>query len=452
MKKNLNILQINSSDIRGGAASVAWRLHNSYLKENIVSKFAARYKFSSDQNVIIIENDKQRNLWFQFFFFCSNVIEKFSWTISRFLLQIANPKLYFYKQQGKEYFDFKGFEKILQVVNPNIIHAHVLHGDYFDLEFLSKISNKIPVIITMHDAWLLSGHCAHSFDCEKWKTGCGNCPDLTIRPAIKKDATAFNWNQKKEFYKNSKFVIVTPCQWLMNKFDDSMLKTNMRFQKVIPNGIDLNLFKPANKSDIRIDLGIPQNIKVILFASNGIKNNIWKDFETLKKALMIVSKKTNQEILFLAIGEKSEPLFYENCKLESRPFIYSEIEMSKYFQAVDLYIHAANADTFPTTILEALACGLPIVATAVGGIPEQVKGLKNSVVMNCEDNRFDTNEATGILVNKKDSESMAQAVFEILFNDDLSQKLALNARKDAEKRFDLEHQKNQYLEIYNQFI
>ncbi len=452
MKKNWNILQVNASDIRGGAATVAWRLHNSFLKENIISKFAVRYKFSSDKNVITIDNDKQRNLWFQFFHFCVVKTEIFSWTISRFLLKIANLKFYFYKRQGKEYFDFEGFEKIVEEIKPNLIHAHVLHGDYFDLKFLSSISNTIPVIITMHDAWLLSGHCAHSFDCEKWKTGCGNCPDLTIRPSIKKDATAFNWKQKNEFYKDSKFIIITPCQWLMDKVDQSMMKTNLIFQRVIANGIDLNLFKPFDKSQIRLELDIPKNKKVVLFAANGIKNNIWKDFETLKIAIEIIDEITKQEILFLAIGEKSEDIFYENCKLEFIPFVYSENEIAKYFQAADIYVHAANADTFPTTILEALASGLPIVATSVGGIPEQVKGLKNSVVTNCHDNQFDVNEATGFLINKKDSNSMAKAILEILSNTNLYEKLTFNARKDAENRFDLVHQKNQYLEIYNQFI
>ncbi len=443
----MRILQLNASDIKGGAASVAWRLHNSLNTSSNSSLIAVNYKFSNDKNVILIDNDKYRNLWFHVFDKISNFLLKYSWNISRFFMKISNPKFFLFKSFGKEYFDFDGFKEIVKSTNPDIIHAHVLHGDFVDLGYIAKISKKIPVVITLHDAWLLSGHCAHSFDCDKWITGCGNCPDLSIRPAIKKDATNFNWNQKKQFYSNAAFTIITPCDWLMNKVDKSILTSSILEKNVIPNGIDLELFKPRNKNEARQELGINFQKKVILFASNGIQNNIWKDFETLKNALKIISEQTSDEVLLLAIGEKLETVKFNNCEIEFKSFV-SETEMITFFQAADIYVHPANADTFPTTILEALACGLPIIATNVCGIPEQIKGLKNNFIKEDTFNTFEKNLATGILVNKKNPDEVAAAISHILFDDELRKELSRNARNDAEKRFDLKSQIDNYIKIY----
>jgi len=443
----MRILQLNASDIKGGAAAVAWRIHTSLNLGSNSSFIAVNYKFSKDKNVILINNDKCRNIWFQIFNQISNFSLKFSWNLSRFFIKIANPKFFLFKTFGKEYFDFNGFKEIVNAINPDIIHAHVLHGDFADLSYIAKISNKIPVVITLHDAWLLSGHCAHSFDCDKWITGCGNCPDLSIRPAIKKDATNFNWNQKKQFYSNAAFTIITPCDWLMNKVDKSILIPSIIEKYVIPNGIDLELFKPRNKYEARQELGIDSQKKVILFASNGIQNNIWKDFETLKKAIKIISEQRNEEVLLLAIGEKLDTIKYNNCEIEFKSFV-SETEMISFFQAADIYVHPANADTFPTTILEALACGLPIVATNVCGIPEQIKGFKNNFIKEDKFNTFEKNLATGILVNKKSPNEVATAIQHILFDDELRNKLSENARNDAEKRFDLKSQIDNYIKIY----
>lgn len=444
----MTILQINSNDIKGGAASVTWKLHNRInALKGFESFIAVKQKFTIDKNVLLIDNDLKRNIWFKIFNKISKLAIKYSWFLSRFFKKIANPKLFIYKELGKEYFDFKGLSIILKKIKPDIIHAHVLHGDYIDIRYLAKISNSIPVVITLHDAWLLSGHCAHSFDCNKWTSGCGSCPDLTIRPAIKRDSTRFNWNQKKQIYSNASFIIITPCYWLMNMVNKSILHQAIIEKKVIPNGVNLDLFKPENKKEIREKIGINNNKKVLLFASNGIKNNIWKDFKTLKEAIKIISENTNTEILLIAVGEKLDSIKFGNCTIEFKSFV-SEIEMVLYYQAADIYIHPANADTFPTTILEALATGLPVIATNICGIPEQVKGLKNNFIKSDHFNTFEKNEATGILVNKNNPEEIAKAITELLFDDELRNILSQNARRDAEGRFDLDVQIENYLKIY----
>src|SRR5262249_17124394 len=142
-------------------------------------------------------------------------------TLSRLTDSLSEPGRWLDHQLGIENFRFPGTKRLLTLADkqPSILHLHNLHGGYFDLPILPWISQQVPTVVTLHDAWLLSGHCAHSFACEKWRTGCGECPDLTIYPEIRRDATRYNWQRKREIYSRSRLYVSTPSQWLMQKVD-----------------------------------------------------------------------------------------------------------------------------------------------------------------------------------------------------------------------------------------
>jgi glycosyltransferase involved in cell wall biosynthesis len=124
--------------------------------------------------------------------------------------------------------------------------------------------------------------------------------------------------------------------------------------------------------------------------------------------------------------------------------------VARYYQAADLYLHAAKADNFPNTVLEALACGKPVVATAVGGIPEQLKGLQSLGCRMPALNRYEMNEATGVLVPPGDAGGMAASIEQLLNDKSLCRCMGENATRDAQERFDLHRQVNDYLEWYEQ--
>ena len=124
--------------------------------------------------------------------------------------------------------------------------------------------------------------------------------------------------------------------------------------------------------------------------------------------------------------------------------------MANYFQAADLYVHAAKADTFPNAVLEALACGTPVIATAVGGIPEQVKSSGDSDIAMSNWQSFGVDEATGVLVKPADTEAMACAIERLLKNGNLRCRLAENAANDARQRFDQKREVMEYLDWYQE--
>jgi glycosyltransferase involved in cell wall biosynthesis len=454
MQRPLRVVQVNTRDHRGGAERVVWNLHQAYRRRGINTWLAVGRKFSDDPGVVTIPNAEAKSL-------NTKVLHKaVSWlqTLRGFrekplvnmLLWIAQPRRQKDIRRGIEDFHYPGTWRLFQLFSeiPDIIHCHNLHGDYFDLRSLAWLSQQCPVILTLHDAWLITGHCAHSFACERWKTGCGQCPGLSIYPGIKRDSTEYNWQRKQGIYAQSRFYAATPSRWLMQKTKQSMLAPSVNEWRVIPNGVDLSVFHPADKKTIREKLGISSDARVLLFIARGVRKNIWKDYETMRAALgLIVNRMRVKELLFIALGEDGPPEKIGKADLRFFPYQNDSEAVARYYQAADVYLHPAKVDTFPNTVLEALACGTPVVGTAVGGIPEQVKSLKPGG-WNPEYPTYGTDAATGILVPSEDAEAMAGSVVDLLRDEPLRFRLGENGARDARRRFDLTRQVEEYLGWY----
>ena len=440
----LRILQLSTYDTIGGAEKVAWNLFQAYRERAYGSWLAVGHKLGIDPDVLLVPNHKRRGRQSRLISDNHSGSQSptlqggtVSW-LSAFADAIAQPCRGLARYCGIEDFSFPGTWKLLNLPPkpPDIVHCHNLHGRYFDLRALPWLSQQVPVILTLHDAWLLSGHCAHSFDCERWKIGCGHCPDLTIDPGIRRDATAYNWRRKREVFKKSRLYIATPCRWLMQKVEQSMLTSAVVEARVIPNGVDLSIFHPANKKDARLALGIPQNALVILFTANALRQNIWKDYRTVQDAVTLTAMQMKeQNVLLFALGqdgkgERIGPAEVHFVRYQANPEV-----VASYYQAADVYVHAARADTFPNTVLEALACGTPVVATTVGGIPEQI-----------EDGQ------TGFLVPVGNARALAERLTQLLSDNDLTQRMGRSAAEAARRQFDLQRQAEAYLSWYKELV
>lgn len=438
-KPPLRILQVSTTDIAGGAEKIAWNLHRAYGRQGLQSWMAVGRKETNDPTIFEIPNEQAHALWTRNLIRIRRKLHMIRAPhLGQILTLITKPMRLRDLYRGLEDFDHPCSWKLLELTpeKPDIVHCHNLHAGYFDLRVLPWLSQRVPVMLTLHDAWLLSGHCAHSFDCERWKTGCGQCPDLTIYPAIWRDATAYNWQRKQEIYAESQLYVATPSRWLMQKVEHSMLAPAVVEARVIPHGVDLSVFHPADKQAVRVALGMPQDARVFLFVANGIRRNIWKDYQTMRAAVALVAEHLyGQDLLFIALGEKAPRERMGRAEIHFVPYQKEPETVAQYYQAADVYVHAARAEVWGLTITEALACGTPVVATAVGGIPEQIE-----------------DGVSGFLTPPGDAAAMAARIEQLLSHYDLRLKLGANAAEYVSQHLDLNRQVEAYLEWYQEIL
>ena len=431
----LTILQVSTSDLGGGAEKIAWDLHQAYRTQGYAAWLAVGRKYSQDPSVLRIPNEQYRGLWLKLSQRLGEWVGPRSATLSSYFFHLAKFHYRRAKYKGYENFYFPGSRHLLTLPprRVDIVHGHNLHGGYFDLQVLPTLSARVPVMLTLHDTWMLSGYCSFFFECVRWKNGCGQCPYIHTFP-VKRDATAYNWRRKQRIYARSKVYIATPSRWLMDAVEQSMLASSIQEGRVIYNGIDLTVFCPVDKAAIREKLGLPADVPVILASAVKIVSNTRKDYVTMREAVLLLDEMIkDRSIHFLALGGEGSTEQIGKITIQTVPFQSEAEAVACYYQAADIYIHAARADNLPNTVSEALACGTPVVATAIGGIPEQI------------DDGF-----TGFLVPPGRPDEMASAIQQLLQDQTLRRRMSRQAAETARRRFDVVRMADEYLDWYRE--
>jgi len=431
----MRILQLSTYDRAGGAEKVAFDLHNLYRKHGHDARMLVRFKRTTDNNITEVNVYQQTMPWASL---CSSIerrLRHFSGfrgqqSIIEWLRRISLPQRWIDQWEGIEEFNFPYSHNLLNNSDwrPDVIHAHNLHGDYFDLRALVPLTKRIPIIWTLHDAWALTGHCAHfvDIDCNRWQNGCGKCPDLKRYPRIRQDKTAENWKRKRRIYSKSRLAVATPSHWLMGLVEQSMVQ---HYQKqVVHNGVDISIYRQYDRNRARHILNLPQNVFICMcVAQNVNKSNPFKDFTTITQAARILMQHaTSKQVMFICVGRNSDPI--KDPSFYYTGYIEDPHKLAIYYQAADVLLHAAHAESFGLVLIEAASCGIPIIATDVGGI--------NEIVMNGE---------TGFLIAHGDSNAMVQRILELINQPDLCCKIGKAAAVHAHCSFSVERQAETYL-------
>jgi len=318
------------------------------------------------------------------------------------------------------YSTFKMLRK-LKAIKPDLIHLHNLHAAYLNLEMLVRYINKehIPVVWTLHDCWAFTGKCPH-FDligCEKWKTGCFDCPQLSNYPQSRLDCSKAMWQRKKQWFTSiEELTLVTPSEWLAGLVKQSFLKNAS--VRVINNGIDLSVFKPT-ESDFRKKYHCEDKYVLLGVAFGwGVRKGLDVFVELasrLDKSYQIVLVGTDEHI------EKQLPGSIIPIRRT-----HSQQELAQIYSAADLFINPTREENYPTVNMEALACGTPVLTFRTGGSPEILDKTCGNVV-ECDDLQGLIHEIRRIKETVPYSE---------------------NACLDRSKSFDMHQRFNEYLELY----
>lgn len=259
--------------------------------------------------------------------------------------------------------------KWIDSINPDIIHLHCIHGYYINIELLFRyirVKNK-RVVWTQHDCWSFTGHCAYfdAIECDKWKNGCYNCEQLNTYPASKIcDASKWNWAKKKELFTGLNITLVTPCNWLANLINESFLCDYSI--EIIYNGVDTDIFKPTI-SDFKIKYNI-ENKRIILgVAGEWTKRKGLQDFVKLNEFI------DKEKYVIVVVGVTKKQIHNLPTDMISITRTESLKELAEIYSSSFVYFNPTYEDNFPTTNLEALACGVPVVTYDTGGSPEALE-------------------------------------------------------------------------------
>lgn len=266
--------------------------------------------------------------------------------------------------------------KSIDEIKPDILHLHNLHGWYINLPMLFDCikKNNIRTVWTLHDCWGFTAQCSHFTmeKCEKWKTGCYDCPRYRLYPYTFVDRTDKMWQLKKDWFTGVKHMtIVTPSKWLCDLVKQSFLSEyNV---KVINNGINLDIFKPT-ESDFREKYSL-QDKKIVLGVAAG-----WNDRKGLDVFIELSKRLDGEKYQIVLVGTDDTVDNKLPKNIISIHRTQEQTELAEIYTASDLFVNPTREDTFPTVNMEAIACGTPVVTFRTGGSPEIIDDTCGSVV------------------------------------------------------------------------
>lgn len=312
----------------------------------------------------------------------------------------------------------------IEKLNPALIHLHNIHSNYINIRMLFEYckTKNIPIVWTLHDCWPMTGRCTY-FDlngCEKWKGGCFKCQFKQQTPVSKIDMCKRNWCYKRKVFENqSQLTIVTPSNWLAEYVRQSYLKNHPI--RVINNGIDLSNFS-YKTGTIRAEYNLKDKYVIACIAA------VWEARKGFEYVIKVAEHFENVRILLVgSLEDAQKEKLPKNIIATGR--ISDRNKMQEIYSSADIFMNPTLDDNFPTTNLEALACGTPVITFKTGGSPEAV----------------DNN--SGIVVEQKDTEGLFAAV-----------QLAMSncfTKENCQKRaasFSAQEKYQEYVNLYNDIL
>lgn len=331
----------------------------------------------------------------------------------------------------------RGYTDAVKHLNPDVIHFHWTHGPYcVPLNAMVAMSRLKPCIWTIHDMWPITGGCFYAYDCDKFVEGCNRC--FQAKSRLLPDTSSFVWKAKRHYYKKIQNIeIVTPSRWLRKEILASDVIT--KDVVCIPYGVDTSLFCPIEKKTARESLQLRQNDTVFLVI---FKSGQRKGFDLFADAISTYVKNhhnENENIVLLIAGNDAHKYSSYNLPKELSPIpiglVQNERLLCLLYSASDAFLMPTRADNLPSTILESMACGTPVVSFDVGGVGEMVETSK-----------------TGYLAANSDPADFAKGIHEIVRDDNLRSALSAQCRAKSLEQYSIPKQAAAYQELYQSAV
>ena len=407
---NLSVLHISTADNVGGSGRSAYRVHTGLKELGVRSRMLVGQKVTADQDVQLIAGPG-----FQ------KVDRFFDRGLGRLSLQYLFYPSSFYLPRHQWFKE------------ADVIQLYNTHGNYFSHTALPMISRRRPVVWRLSDMWPMTGHCAYSFDCGRWQTGCGSCPILSDPPELYRDTTATLWRIKKWIYARSNLTIVAPSRWIAEMAAQSPLLRRFDVH-VIPNGLDTKIFAPGPREEARLSLRIGPAERVIMFSAQLITDRR-KGGHFMHAAIeRLAASEENLTVLIVGKGGEETDLPSSVRKIVLGT-IRDDRELATAYSAADVFVLPTLAENLPNGVLESMACGTPPVTFDVGGCRDAVRHME-----------------TGYLATYSDSDDLTEGIRLLLNDEELRRRLGRRSREVATSEYGTELQAKRFFSLYQDIL
>jgi glycosyltransferase involved in cell wall biosynthesis len=413
----MKVLLVNTHDILGGAAIAAYRIHRGLQGIGIHSQLFVQKKTSNDPTVLVSHSVfGEKN---------SAIRARLDWS-----------PVYFYRNREPAFRSPAWLPnpvaKKIRAIDPDIVHLHWICDGFIPVRELRKITK--PLVWTFHDMWAMTGGCHYVGDCTKYQEQCGACPILRSQSSC--DLSSWVWKRKMRYWQDLDLTIVSPSRWLAQCAKNSSVFKKYTVE-VIPNCLDTSRFKPFDKIVARTDLSLPLDKKLILFGAVNAITDTRKGFLLLKEALNLLSASgngTDTELVIFGDSKNSEHL-ETTMKVHSLGKILNDARIPLLYSAADVFIAPSIQDNLANTVMESMACGTPVVAFNIGGMPDMIDHKIN-----------------GYLAKPFECHDLADGISWILKNNELRLLLSESARKKVIHEYESGHIAQKYLKLYEKIL
>lgn len=413
----MHILHANTFDIEGGAARAAWRLHKGLQSLGTQSRMLVQTKTSGDSSVVERDSGLARQLGK--FRPCAEILPLLPYS--------GRPPTHW----ATEWLPTRINQQI-NSLNPDLIHLHWICRGFMSIADVGRLSK--PVVWTLHDSWPFTGGCHVSGSCPLYRKTCGKCPQLNS--SEEDDLSRWIWERKQKAWCRTPITVVTPSRWLAECARSSSLFGNRRIE-VIPNGIDSQTYRPIPRQEARRALALPPDRKLILMSAMNATLDLNKGFRFLEAALQQLAASGWKDKVELLVVGQTAPSTPVNTGIPTRflGVLKDDESMQQVYSAADVTVLPSLQENLPNSIMESMACGTPVAAFDVGGVPDLVE-----------------HKATGWLTKSCDSADLAAGLAELLSNDGLRLQLGQAARAKVEREFDSTVITKRYQALYQELL
>ena len=411
----IKVINISFSDISGGAARATYRIHNSLLKIGIESQLRVCRRLSGDPSVVAPSG-------------FAKVIAEMRPMIRHIVMGLHKTPTF--EMHSINWFP-SGWVDSLNKSDADIIHLHWIGLETISIYELSKI--RKPIVWTLHDMWAFCGseHYTDESENARWKVG--YTAETRRIGETSFDLDRWVWNRKCRAWKQP-FHIVCPSRWLTDCVQKSALMKNWEVS-TIPNSIDLSTFRPIPREIARDCLKLRRDKKIILFGALGGIHDPRKGGDLLIQALSVLKEKTIHDVEIIIFGQH-KPSNPPDFSFPVRYFghLQDDISLVLLYSACNVFIAPSRQDNLPNTVAEAIACGTPVVAFNIGGMPDLVN-----------------HNYSGYLATPYDIVDLAQGIRWVIEHQSDGQ-LRREARNHAEEILDEKKNAAQYLNLYEKIL